>query len=249
MTNNNQKIIAAALAVVPFLLFADEVVFDEHEAEIVQVQTQTVQAKKEKPASKTPYIEYHNRMAVFAPWHQVYERIKPNAFYAGVEAYIVPVWGTGHRSWLADAELRMGYNFFWDGKQHMTPIAGVGVLEVGRDRHHHFRHKPEIVYGTLGCLMDYEFNSVFNLGANIKLLVGGNVHHDHHHHKQFPWMHHKEHGWKSVVWGYDLAIPFTFRFGRNRHWDFRLEPFNIFLKSRHSSRDLWGFRNTIGYRF
>ena len=243
MTNNNQKLIAAALAVAPFLLFADAPAIHEHAGEIAVVKAQTVQAKPTKPARSTPFIEYHNRMAVFFPLHQAYERIKPNDLYVGVEAFFTLIFGTKHIGYVAEGEFRMGYNFFWNNRDHFRPIAGIGALsteDTGR-RHHGHRHdwKPGILYGTLGFLYDHEFNSVVNLGVNLKGIIGGTPHKRRH-----------RRGWGSgAVGGFDVAVPLTFRFGRNRHWDFRIEPFNLFLAGSKVVHDVFGFRNTIGYRF
>lgn len=173
------------------------------------------------------FYEYNNRMSVFSPLHQAYERTQPNAYYAGVEGWFAC-------PGIAEAELRMGYNFFWNGRDHFTPFAGVGVFK--NVHHHHHHSKPAIVYGTVGILYDHEFNSWFNLGFNVKGIFGGPVNEKHF-------------DWGSPVVGVDTALPITFRFGHKRHWDYRIEPFNIYLHGSNASRDYFGFRNTIGYRF
>ena len=182
------------------------------------------------------FIQYHNRAILFAPFHQGYERIKPDAFYVGVEAFLVPVANKDHDNSLLDAELRMGYNFFFNGRDHVTPFAGVGFVEDFFREHHRTHHRPGIVYGTMGFLYDHEFNTIFNLGLNAKVLLGGPVSH-------------KEFDWGSPVVGADVAIPITFRFGRNRHWDYRIEPFNMYLHGSNESQNYFGFRSSLGYRF
>ncbi len=180
------------------------------------------------PKTSTPFIEYNNRMSVFSPLHQVYERTKPNAFYAGVEGWFAC-------PGVAEGDLRMGYNFFWNGRDHFTPFAGVGVF---KDIHHHHHHhsKPAIVYGAAGFLYDHEFTSWFTLGLNVKGMLGGAVSEKHF-------------DWGSPVGGADVALPITFRFGKLRHWDYRIEPFNICLHGSNATQNYFGFRNTIGYRF
>src|SRR5271155_646502 len=81
-------------------------------------------ASQKEPVAATPFIEYHNRMVVFDLSHLTYERIKPNSLYAGVEGWLVPV--TRHNQTIVEGEFRMGYNFFWNGRDHFTPIAGIG---------------------------------------------------------------------------------------------------------------------------
>jgi hypothetical protein len=183
----------------------------------------------------TPFIEYHNRMTAFSITHLTYERIKTDALYVGVETWLVaPLNNNAHL--LYEGEFRMGYNFFWNGRDHFTPIAGVGFLKDFKEHHHHGHTKPGIVYGTLGFLYDHEFSSVVNLGFNLKGLFGGAVSSKHF-------------DWGNPVIGLDASLPLTFRFGNKRHWDFRLEPFNLLLCGNHRSQNYVGFRSTLGYRF
>lgn len=201
-------------------------------------------------AEQTPppsFIEYHNRMAVFFPWHQVYERTKTDAFYAGVETWFLPVLTEGDNDGLFEAELRFGYNLFYKGRDHVTPFIGGGVIKDCTSRHYNttFRHGrahkhhaalPAVGYGVLGVLYDHEFNTIFNLGINLKGMVGGGVNKKHF-------------DWGNPVVGFDVAVPITFRFGHKRHWDFRIEPFDVFLHGTNGNANYYGLRNTLGYRF
>jgi hypothetical protein len=204
----------------------------------------------QQPAETMPnFYEYHNRMAVFGPCHQVYERTQTDAFYVGVEGWWLPLvnHSSEHsRDFIAEAELRMGYNYFYNGRDHVTPFVGLGFFKDFRKEHtdfwgiedghhHHHRIKSGIVYGTFGFLYDHEFNSIFTLGVNLKGIIGGPVN--------------GRHSWGSPVGGVDVAVPITFRFGPKRHWDIRIEPFNIYLRGSHINRDYFGFRSTVGYRF
>jgi hypothetical protein len=145
----------------------------------------------------------------------------------------------------------MGYNYFYDKRDHVTPFLGAGVIKdfckewtetrfffngalVRRERS--YFQKPPVIYGTFGLLYDHEFNSVFNLGLNFKGMIGGSVGNS-------------RRGWGSTVGGIEVGLPITFRFGPQRHWDFRLEPFYIYLNSSRFSRSYFGGRSTIGYRF
>ncbi len=182
----------------------------------------------------TPFYEYHNRIIVFSPLHQGYERIKPDALYWGLEGWFVRSYNKDN-NWLLDGEFRMGYNFLYNKVDHVTPFAGIGYIQ-DFTRHHHHHHKPGIVYGTMGFLYDHEFNSVFTLGVNLKGLLGGPDSKKHF-------------NWGSPVGGVDMALPITFRFGRHRHWDLRLEPFTTYLHGSHACAYYMGSRCTIGHRF
>lgn len=195
---------------------------------------------QENEANKPAFHEYHNRIAVFGPLHQTYERIKPNAFYAGVEAWLVGAFSNDKGSCaalLGEAEVRFGYNFFWNGRDHLTPFAGGGVLRDFEEEHIDHRHimKPAVGYGVIGFLYDHEFNAWFNLGCNVKGLVGGAGH--------------NRLSWGSPIVGVDVALPITFRFGYHKRWDVRLEPFDLYLHGTQLSRNYVGGRSTIGYRF
>lgn len=187
------------------------------------------------PTKTTPFYEYHNRMAVFFPAHQTYEKIKPNDLYWGLEAWVIPTANRKYGKNLFDAEVRMGYNFFYNNVDHLTPFAGVGFIQ-NSSKHHSDHWRSGIVYGAVGFLYDHEFGDVFNMGVNVKGLIGGPVS------KKSP-------GWGSPVVGADIAVPLTFRFGRHRHWDYRLEPFNTYLHGPHAYAYYVGFRSTVGYRF
>lgn len=192
----------------------------------------------------TPYIEYNNRMVCFYPTHQAYERIKPNDLYVGLEGWVL----AGKKA-AAEAELRMGHNYFWNGRDHFTPVAGVGIFKT-LHKHAHFageqwifglptphHTRPALVYGMVGFLYEHEFASVFSWGINVKLMAGAQA------------GHHSHHNWGSIIGGVDGAMPFTFRFGKERHWDIRLEPFYIYFQGKNALEQFTGIRTGIGYRF
>lgn len=168
-----------------------------------------------------------------------YEHIQPDAVYFGIEGW--RVYRIGHRDFqrdIGEGEVRLGYNFLFDNRDHFTPIIGGGYF---KDFKYHRRNQA-IGYGTIGFLFDHEFGSVFNLGLNLKGLlgytVGKNLHVKHHH----P-------GWGNPIWGYDIGVPLTFRFSHQRHWDVRLEPFYIQMFAHHGTHNFGGFRGSLGYRF
>jgi hypothetical protein len=214
-------------------------------------------APVEEPCyTQAHFHEYHNRIAVFGPLHQVYERTKTDAFYVGVETWYMPVisTGNGHNSnhWIGEAELRMGFNYFYNGRDHVTPFLGVGAFkDFGKEEEvtRFFRNgvivrrerrsdvKSVVLYGVFGLLYDHEFTSVFNLGLTVKGIVGGPVND------------HKHINWGSPVGGIDVSLPITFRFGYKKRWDIRLEPFDIYLHGTRISRNYFGGRSTVGFRF
>jgi len=201
----------------------------------------------------TPFIEYNNRIVVFSINHLAYERIKPNAFYTGIEGWGVldgRIWAWAlDDHFLLEGEYRAGYNFFWNGRDHFTPIAGIGFFKDFQKLYHHGRRQSRsgIVYGTIGFLYDHEFTSVFNLGLNVKGILGGPVERK----KQGDWgcLRDWEGDWGSPIGGVDVSLPITFRFGYQRHWDIRIEPFDIYLRGSKNDFNYVGFRNTVGYRF
>lgn len=212
-------------------------------------------AKPEEVYLETRFHEYHNRIAVFGPLHQVYERTKTDAFYVGIETWYLPVISTSggkdHQRWIGEAELRMGFNYFYNGRDHVTPFLGVGAFkDFGKEEHEtrflrggvvvrrerHSDVKGVVLYGAFGLLYDHEFNSVFNLGLTVKGIVGGTVNHT-------------DINWGSPVGGVDVSLPITFRFGHKKRWDIRLEPFDIYLHGTKISRNYFGSRSTVGFRF
>jgi hypothetical protein len=250
MQNIYLKITLPMMLALTLMITADEIA----QAEIAAI-GRHVPVKTKCSPPKPKLYEYHNRIVIFDPLHQAYERIKPDAFYAGIElwaTYALANGGSHVDQLIGEAELRMGYNYFFNGRDHVTPFVGVGVFKDFRVEHvNHVTYrigsvvfhdhdniiKPAVVYGVFGLLYDHEFNSFFTLGANFKGMVGGAASKK------------KHFKWGNPVGGIDVALPITFRFGPKRHWDIRLEPFDIFMHGTHISRNYFGSRCTVGYRF
>ena len=180
-------------------------------------------------------IQYNNRISI-VPTHPCYERIKPNALYVGIEGYVLDFVHPKKVHCFLDAEFRMGYNFLFSGKEHLTPFLGIGYFEEFNVCHWEIENIRGIIYGTMGVLYEHEFNRTFSLGLNSKLILGGSV---------FNELEHKG----SFVVGVDTAIPLTFRMGKKKNWDFRLEPFNLYLHQSKCDQVLYGLRSTVGYSF
>jgi|ERR1700722_8625067 len=180
----------------------------------------------EGTATKSEFPQYNNRVVLFMPLHQSYERIKNDDFYAGIQGFVTTC---NTDRLLVNGELRLGYNFFFNQRDHVTPFAAGGYLRA--------QHVQAVAYGAVGFLYTHEFTSDFNLGLNAKAIVGG------------PVGHHSDLNWGSPVGGGQVGVPFTFRFGRDRHWDARLEVFDLFLISSHHAKNFAGCITSLGYRF
>ncbi|MCB1107252.1 MAG: hypothetical protein KDK76_04065 [Chlamydiia bacterium] len=237
------------------------------DVERVNTDSTTTSAEKESPLES---YQYNNRMVVYNLLCQCYERIKPNAVYVGIDGWIT--WAVTHGSHqnnmdsgllptlVGKIEARLGYNYLLAGRNHLTPIIGGGIFGDSRS-YHYERHKtytylhyvgnevdtfeidyisykkvqlPAVYYGLFGVLYDHEFNSIFNLGLYAKGLVGGNS---------------GGKRWGNPIFGFDITVPITFRFGKERHWDFRLEPFDIYINGREINRNYFGCRCAFGYRY
>src|SRR5574337_608400 len=120
----NKLKIALTLAVLPIFIHAD--------GELVMTDKKNMSQAEQPMVS---FIEYHNRIAVFTPCHQVYERIKPNAYYGGIEFFAEPIvssklsHGKLSDGLFANGEVRFGYNLFYNNRDHVTPFMGAGFTE------------------------------------------------------------------------------------------------------------------------
>ena len=220
-----KKIFSLFVLITPFLLKAD--------------------VKSKDASHSLVYHQYHNRMSVFTPTHILYERIRPNALYVGVEYYETYVDIESEKriikrnTHFSEFEYRMGYHFLLNGRDHLIPILGVGFFNSEKyDKWFHNPHHgvPLTGYVTGGFMYNHEFNSIFNLGVNFKPFVGYADSNENFIGKQ-------------AIGGFDISLPITFRFGSNRHWDLRLEPFSVFMFSSDSWINAIGQRSTLGYRF
>lgn len=176
--------------------------------------------------------QYDNRFG-FNFDRLVYERTKANSLYFGLDAWAGIFFSHNrhnHFGALIETEARIGYNLFYNGRDHFTPLAGAGYMfhDVGDF------HCANFAYATAGFLYSHEFNTVFGWGINLKGLAGQQVGH---------------HEARKFAWGVDLCMPFIFRFAHYRHWDVTLEPFFLYMESNHKHQGVFGGRGNVGYRF
>ena len=211
-----RKIISIQLLMITLMSFLGaELIVKENEVKIT--------------TTNKPVPVYENRIN-FALSRLGYERIKPEAFYFGIDMWYVLTYGPiPFERTIGEAEARVGYNLFFNDEDRLTPIVGIGCF---KDFVHH--QKQGLVYGTVGVLYEHKFSNLFDLGVNLKVLGGGDV---------------GRSRWGSPIWGYDMSTPFTFHFGEKRNWDFRLEPFYIQMFGHRNTHNFGGGRSAFGYRF
>ncbi|HUD02214.1 MAG TPA: hypothetical protein VMR37_07785 [Rhabdochlamydiaceae bacterium] len=112
-----------------------------------------------------------------------------------------------------------GYNFLLSEKDKLTPSAGLGCF-TGLGRH----TGSTRIFPVVGLEYEHAFNSVFSVGTElVTVLVPHN----------------------SFV---SLGVPFTFHFGDQKRWEFRLTPL---VAAQHLPIfiDTVTFSASLGYRF
>ena len=194
--------------------------------------TQTAPAAPVKSKMESVAPQYNNRFG-FSFDRLVFDRNKADSFYFGLDAWMPYFFSNSrnsHFGHLYETEVRLGYNLFYNGCDHITPLVGAGYQynNVGAF------HKAKFAYATAGVRYYHEFNTVFGWGFFLKGLLGN----------QFG---SKEA--KKFAWGIDLSMPFVFRFTHTRCWDITLEPFYLYMESNHQHQAVFGGRGTIGYQF
>lgn len=192
------------------------------------------------PTKAAVNTNYNNRLYFV----EGYERIEKNSCYFGIIGWISPNYLSSSDSWLVEGEARLGYTA--DFKKHttFTVFGAGGYLNDFKRSHTHTRaylrhmkeHTLEYAYGAIGLNTNHEFNALFNLGLNLKGMVGkgtiGSRFHD-----------------NEWTYGIDVGLPLTFRFGYQRRYDIAYEPFYIFLKSNYDESSYLGNRLFISYRY
>ena len=185
-----------------------------------------------EPTMEPVAPQYDNRFGFFFD-RLVYDRTKNDAMYFGLDAWMSYFFShsrNGHFGALYEGEARVGYNLFYDGCDHFTPLIGGGYQYNNVGNFHH----AKFAYGTAGLRYYHECNSIFGFGLNVKGLAGQQV---------------GRREAKKFAWGADVSIPIGFRFSRGRHWDITLEPFYLYMESNHKHQAVFGGRGTVGYRF
>lgn len=195
---------------------------------------QTKPPAKVMPTTDRPPVapQYDNRFGFFFD-RLVFDHNKADCIYFGLDAWM-PYFFSHTRNnrfgHLYEGEARLGYNLFYNGCDHVTPLVGAGYQynNVG------VFHKAKFAYVTAGGRYLHEFNKVFVWGFFLKGLAGQQI---------------GKHEAKKFAWGVDLSMPFMFRLGCAARWDLTLEPFYLYMETNHKHQAVFGGRGTIGYQF
>jgi hypothetical protein len=182
---------------------------------------------------------FSNRILFF----EGYERIQKDYLYAAILGWISYDYLSSGDCWLVQGEARIGYSFNFE-RTSLIPFLGGGYLDDFKISHDHERRylKPikeqslEYAFGSYGLLINHSFNPLFDLGLNLKGMIGIGT------------IGSKKHS-NRWAFGLDVGLPFGFNFGYQRRFDIRFEPFFIFLKSKYDESNYLGQRLFVGYKF
>lgn len=192
-----------------------------------------VQAEEcvEKVETNAPIPQYDNRIN-FSLSRLGYERLKPNGVYVGLQEWFTFLMPWNHYShWMNELEARVGYNFCFEGKDRLTPMIGGGFF-----RYSSKNNPQDIGYGLVAVFYEHTFNRLFSMGLNLKGTVGASKHE-------------KNKNMGNPILGYQVDVPFTFRFGEKLNWDFRITPFYLAMNGKNWDLSTYGFYGEFGYRF
>lgn len=176
------------------------------------------------------YIKnYENRVALF-PNFLTYEKIANASLYYSFEGFYNII---GSRC--AQIETRIGYNMNFKNNDYFCPYVAGGWLKSFHSTcaKNNTLDQLSLFFGGLGLCYDHEILSIFHIGFRSEILLGSSVKAK------------KDH----LTYGFEGRVPLTFYFGHKGKYDFRLEPFAIFLSNNNTSCDLWGLILSLGYKF
>lgn len=204
-----------------------------------------VYAAEKKEEDLAP--KYKNRIAVLQS-SLSYDRTAEDEIHYGFDSYVAKAWrDINDTTVIGVIEGRIGYTMSSDARMRVTPVVGVSVFKDLEEHKFYtsFNEKnmtntsssrvvnPYRVHAMIGVMGEYDVAKSVSVGFNLKGLVGkitGAA----------------EAGYKELSYGMHGALPITFRFGADQHWDLRMEPFALLL--RDTARYL-GARAAVGYRF
>ncbi|MGR3973798.1 MAG: hypothetical protein QRY72_04445 [Candidatus Rhabdochlamydia sp.] len=187
--------------------------------------------------------QYEHRIGIGAG-RMLYERTQNEDIYLGADVFATRLLarvshpGKFHlhihrypsKTSLVDAEVRLGYNFLREGRDHFTPFGGVGFMKANIGV---FQH-AKFAYTAVGFKYLHELNSVFGWGFNIKGFAGQQI---------------SNQEAKKMGFGAEVTLPLCFRFARQRHWDVTVEPYYFYLESHHQHANTLGSKLTLAHRF
>jgi hypothetical protein len=184
---------------------------------------------------------YDNRIN-FSLIRAGYERLKPQGVYIAIQEWYTP-FAHDNPKWINILEARLGYNFFFEGKDRLTPMIGGGFYKYYSTKkpsayyeyYYGNPYKQGIGYVMTGATYEHDFNRLFSMGLTMKLSLGTVAN--------------ERSTWGNPIFGYQVEAPFTFRFARGRKWDYRFAPFAVSQMGRNFSASDYGIYGEFGYRF
>jgi hypothetical protein len=181
-----------------------------------------------------------------------YERLKPQAFYFGIDimaaggnhgfhesfkGYHIPQSGGGMG--FANLDLRFGYTFVIH-RWLATPYLNYGAYAFGSGCHdHHFDGGMTYLGG--GVRSRYEISQIFNIGLNAEIFAS--IYTD----EKLRIFKLKRSNHRGQ-WGGEIGLPLIWYVGSHKRWDIQLEPY--FLKLDFAEvQNIYGLRLLFGYHF
>lgn len=185
--------------------------------------------------------------AVFGGLRLGYDYLKPQEFYFGMDAlasmgrsffrakysFSGPYISNNKSEktpFFVNIEQRYGYNFQspLSVRSTLIPFAGIGWFYI-RPQFDSSYFLSNWFYGAAGLRVTQEFYESFDAGFNLKAMYtfAGNV---------------------GNFWGYEVALPLTWRVGTLKKWDLQFQPYLLKLDINDIGYIL-GVRLQAGYSF
>jgi hypothetical protein len=184
-----------------------------------------------------------------------YDYYQPNTCYAGFDGLYA--FGRMHlhaknrhgeryshmaSAGFANAEGRVGYNFFSQEAFYFSPYVGIGGYYV---RPYHVDFTQNWLYAALGVKANYVVGPVFTFGVNVKGMSAFYLSQKFRKHNIVG----SEHTARDNL-GYEIALPFSWKIGTpgDRSWNVDLQPYYLKLNTK-TAANVAGLRMTFGYLF
>ena len=220
------------------------------------------------PNETTQYLrdfDIHTSVnTTFAGLKVEYDYLKPRAFYFGMDG-LAAIGKTSvttratyyeHLSFLsiqevppkrkkttplfANLEQRYGYTFqsAFAEKSKLIPFGGIGCYYF-REQFNKGSSFDSWFYVAAGLRLSQQFSENFDIGFNLKAMF--NLFET----TEYPKFHYIG---RKNIWGYEIAIPCTWRVGASKKWDLQFQPYLLKLDI-NSSNQIFGLRLLTGYSF
>jgi hypothetical protein len=142
----------------------------------------------------------------------------------------------------ANAEGRLGYNFFTQEAFYFSPYVGIGGYHV---RPYKVNYSQNWLYAAVGVKANYAVGSVFTVGVNVKGMSAFYV--DQKFHKDS--IVGSRHNARDNL-GYEIALPLSWKMGDvdAQNWSVEVQPYYARLNTK-TDADIAGLRMTFGYLY